>query len=167
MKLYMAGAIIALAVVSLPASAGAVTFRDPQGVFTVDLPRAPTVVNDSTVAKSGDKISLIEYTIDDGSAALNVMISDYSGTNLVISLDNAVNGMVGGGRTLRSNKTVQLDGHEGRYAILMDQQGNQFADQVYVLGRRLYQALSALPKNATDAQRQEVARFNNTFHFTQ
>ncbi len=167
MKRYLAGAIIALAVATVPASAGTVTFADPDGAFTVEVPRAPTVAKTSTVAKSGDKIPITSYTVDDGAVALDVMVADYTGTKATLSLDGVVAGLAGDGRTMRSNKTVNLDGHEGRYAILIDQSGTQFADQAYFVGRRLYQVLCALPKNATDAQRQEVARFNNTFHFTQ
>ena len=161
------GAIIALSVSAAPASADPVTFRDPEGVFTVELPRAPTVASDSTVVKTGDKVPLTEYVVDDGNTALEIMIADYSKANVEISLEGAVQGMVNGGRTLTSNKPITLDGHNGRFALLTDQDGNQLGDQVFVVGRRLYQAMSVLPKNPTDAQRAEVAHYNETFHFTQ
>src|SRR5438105_5496751 len=100
MKICMGGAIIALAVGSVPASAGAVTFADPDGAFTVELPRAPTVANSSTVAKSGDKIPITAYTVDDGAVALDVMVADYNGTTATLSLDGVVAGLAGDGRTM-------------------------------------------------------------------
>ena len=161
----VAGAIAAL-LLTTPAYAEWVSFSDPAGAFTIELPVKPTAKSDTTVTKTGSSIPLTEYVIDFDSIELVVMVADYSSSTEKLDIEGGVRALASDGRVLKSEKTIHLDGRDGRFARLTDKAGNEYTDQVFIIGRRLYQAITVLPAKAGDAQRAEIERFNASFHFT-
>lgn len=166
MKRRVAAGAVAALLLTTPAHAEWLSFSDPAGAFTVELPVKPTTKSDTTVTTTGSNVSLTEYLIDFDSIELVVMVADYSKSTGKLDIESGVRALAANGRALKSEKPVHLDGHDGRFARLTDQTGNEFTDQVFIIGRRLYQAITVLPAKAGDAQRAETERFNASFHFT-
>ena len=141
-----------------------ISYKSPDGAFTVDMPSAPTVATDSAMSAVG-AVPTTTYTNDDGVVGLMVMDGDLSNLQGTLDVEGAVKGILSDGRILKSETVVQLDGHEGRYVALSNSDGSQYVDVVYIVGRHIYQAMTAIPKDATPAQAAEAERFVQSFHF--
>jgi len=167
MKSWAVAAIPALFLAVAPAWADSdwISFKGAGNAFTVELPRSPAITTKSTETNANEIVPLTEYLIDDGNVALIVMDGDFSAAQSAINVDSAVKGMQDDGRVLKSESVIQLDGHEGRYVLLVDKNGFQIAYMAFIIGRHFYQAISVLPKDATQAQAAETARFAASFHF--
>ena len=157
------GVMIALFIPITQVQAAWVTFRDPDGIFKANFPRAPKV-SDASYELNGEMIPTNLYGIDDGQVGLMIFIGDYTRSLQTLTINDAVRKMVTNGRTLKAYTVIHVDGHEGRYATLVEK-GNQFDDEIFVVDRRVYQVITGhLPKPSA-AQLAEVARFHQSFHF--
>ena len=158
-------ALLLLAAVPAQADPDWLAYSDPKGGFTVDLPREPTVkIEQVEETATHETVPLSKYMIDEGSCAMIVMDGDFTASPSTLDVEAAVRGMLSDGRVLKSESVIQLDGHEGRYAVLTDSNGYQLTDMVFVVGRHLYQAITVLPAAATPAQAAEIAHFAQSFH---
>jgi hypothetical protein len=141
-------------------------FRDPTGVFSVQFPQPPVIKTDSTRTSGGVDIPIVEYQIDRGSAAMIVMIGDFSTQS--VDPQAAVNGAVHGvqtGRTLLTDQADVLDGQTGRFVTLSDTDGNHFTDRIFFIGSKLYQAITVVPKEPLPGQVETVTQFTQSLHF--
>lgn len=143
------------------------SFTDPTGTFSLSVPEAPQVINNSTTLDSGKKIAMLEYMIDRGNYALLTMVSDYAGMNIDPShaVDSAVTGVQQDNRTLLTNTLVTLDGHTGRDVTLSDASGNRYLDRIFFFNDRLYQTITVVPKDATADQTSTATRYAQSLHF--
>jgi len=142
-------------------------FTDPTGTFSLSVPEAPQVINNSTTLDNGKKIAMLEYMIDRSSYAMLTMVSDYSGMSIDASraVDSAVTGVQQDNRTLQSNTLVTLDGHTGRDVTLTDTSGNRYLDRIFFFDNRLYQTITVVPKDASADQTSVAARYAQSLHF--
>ena len=168
MRLWIAGVALALTLGSACAQSDPawLAFQGPSGVFTVDMPRPPTITTAPVVQSSGESVPMTRFAIDDGEVALFVMDADFTDSSKPISVDSAIQGLQSDGRVMSAESVIQLDGHEGRSATLTDKDGYQIVDLAFIIGRHFYQVLTVVPKDATAAQNAEVGRFSQSFHFT-
>ncbi len=143
------------------------TFRDPAGVFTVDMPGTPTVSPDTTKASDGKDVPILSYVIDRGTSAMIVMVGDF--TRFTVDPGKAIDGGVAAiatSKTIQSNTIDQLDGQVGRIIWFTDTDGNQYSDRVFFVNGKLYQVLTVVPLNGEAAAKTAAARFSASFHFT-
>jgi hypothetical protein len=168
MRILLAAVFIALFVTPAFAGDSWVAFRDPDTAFTVDLPGTPTVKSDSTKAGDGSDIPILSYVIDRGTAAMLVMIGDFTKQDVDPgkAIDAGVAALQADGRTLQSNVLDQLDGEVGRSVMLTDTEGDNYSDRVFFVRKKLYQVMTVIPANASDEQKADAARFSASFHFT-
>ena len=149
---------------TLNPSAPWISYKSPDGAFTFDTPRAPTVSPDSVTSSFG-VLPMTKYVTEDGGVSMIILDSDGSNLQAELNVESAIKATQSDGRVFKSESVVQLDGHEGRYVIFSDGDGDQFALLIFIVGRHIYQALSLIPKDATPAQAAEAVRFVQSFHF--
>src|ERR1700710_2070743 len=100
MRLWIAGAALALTLASASAQTGPDWLSFKGSVFTVDMPRPPTIATGANAETAGDTIPVTKYLIDEGPVALIVMDADFTGSPDKISVDGAVQGMLSNGRVM-------------------------------------------------------------------
>jgi hypothetical protein len=143
-------------------------FRDPDGVFTVDVPSTPAVSRSSVTADNGQSVPMLQYAIDRGADGMFVIVSDLSAFPLGDSgtvIDNAVNGIKRLGVSVPSDTGVTLDGQAGREVQVVDKDGNRIEDRIFYVGRKLYQVMHVLGPTAAAASEADARRFDDSFHF--
>ncbi len=159
-------AIAVLCAFTTQAAADPVAFRDPDGVFTAEFPRAPDVRNSQTKLADGTLVPLTTYVIDDGAVAMVVMVGDF--TQLpdanVSDLDSVAQA-ASASFSSKTFTTIDRDRQPGRDVTGVNPSGLQISDQVFALNRRLYQVITGCPSNPSAAQIAEVAAFKASFHF--
>ena len=161
----VAGAIIAALLASAPARADDwVSFRDPSGAFAVDFPSPPKLVS---LTKPGSLPAIsYEPSVDYEAVAVMVIVTDYSQSNAPLNLDELARSKITTGRILKSDVAIHLDGQDGRSLLVTDiQSGRALSNQMFVVGRHTYQAITVLPAEPTAAQLAVAQRFNASLHF--
>jgi hypothetical protein len=169
MRIAAATLVLALLGAATAQAADAwLTFHDPAAVFVFDAPRAPEAGQDSTQGPDGKAVPILTYTVDLGSAAYLVEVSDLSAYDADPNkfLDAAATGAEGIGVKTISATVVQLDGQPGREVVIDDKDGNRITDRIYFMKGHIYQAMSVVPPDATSAQVGDGQRFLDSFHFT-
>ncbi len=145
-------------------------FTSTEGRFSVQLPGTPTASNDSTPTAVG-KIELHLFTVtgDKGSAWI-ANYSDYPAALTKLSnpnkiLDGAMNGAVKGvSGTLKSKKTITVNGFPGREFEASAQQGLSFSGRIVLAENRMYQ-LTAVSVPGT-IPKSDVVKFFNSLTIT-
>jgi hypothetical protein len=157
-------------VVSNTASAANVwfPFKDPDGVFSVEVPGTPTVTADSTKLDDGTAIPLVTYEVDIGSSAMAVVIGDCR--KLQLDAGKAIDGSVAVLKqqavTIVADQLSVIDGQVGHEVIYLDKDGTRVDDRIYMVQGREYQAMTMTPKDATSEQTAQAQQFLASFHFT-
>jgi hypothetical protein len=145
-----------------------ITFHDPDGAFRVSMPETPKPGTDSVDNTDGNKVGMLEYTIDHGSNAMIVIVSDLTRYPNA-DRDQVIEGAVGGASksgTVQSDDPMILDGQHGREVKIVDKDGNNIDDRIFFVGGKLYQVMYVTPANATPAVTADMKRYTNSFHFT-
>ncbi|MBI1211740.1 MAG: hypothetical protein GC190_09780 [Alphaproteobacteria bacterium] len=142
------------------------TFKDPDGVFSVDFPGTP----DTTTSPGSNDIEKIRppsvrYMATSGAIAFVVSVADYSKTWMQPenAVDGAADGITNNG-TILTDTTVTRDGHKGRSVAAADQTSTTSA-LIFSFGGRVYQVLVVTPNSPTLEQQATIDRFNRSFHF--
>lgn len=166
MRMLLGAAFIALLFTPALAGDSWSTFRDPGGVFAVDMPGTPTVSADKTKAGDGSDVPILSYVIDRGTSAMIVMVGDFTGFTVDPgkAIDNGVASILAS-KTAQSNKIDQLDGQVGRNLLFADAE-NQYTDRIFFVNNKLYQVLTVVPRSGDAAEKTVAARFSASFHFT-
>ncbi|HXL99769.1 MAG TPA: hypothetical protein VN932_07540 [Rhizomicrobium sp.] len=144
------------------------TFNDPDRAFSVQVPSAPTVAHDSITNTDGQKVPMLEYTIDRGTSAMIVIISDltaYPDADHDKVMQGAINGAKSSATQTLSDQATELDSQQGRAVEIVDKDGNHITDWIFFVRGRLYQVMHVLPSTPAPAETAMVKRFQDSFHF--
>ena len=166
-RLFAALPLLLLATAAF-ADANWLVFPDPDGAFSVDMPGTPTVRHESVKGQNGTPVLMLEYTVDRGSNAVMVIVSDLSGITLPDTgtvVDNAIGGIKKEAVSVQSDTIANLDGQVGREIHVVDKDGNQIGDRVFFVNHKLYQILHVLMKGADAPAATDAQHFDNSFHF--
>jgi len=133
------------------------SFVDPSNTVSVSLPSPPVIEQEGKV-----KI----YTVDRGTVALMVRDFDFGDTTAdpAAMIDSGVKALSQLG-TVERQKTVIVDGHEGRDVVLSTAEGAIMEDCAFVIDGHLYQFLADREKGAPDDAQAMVATFVASIHF--
>lgn len=144
------------------------TFRDPEAIFSVDVPGTPTVTASTTKGDDGADIKMVTYMVDRQTLAMAVIVGDFSGRNLDPgkAIDAAVNGLQRKNGPLSANNIDQVDGQVGRSVSMIDADGDAITDRIFFVNAKLYQALAVTSKDATQEEKLDAQRFSASLHFT-
>ncbi|HEY2068800.1 MAG TPA: hypothetical protein VGG48_04535 [Rhizomicrobium sp.] len=170
MRIFLAG--LSLLVLATAASAAPhwLLFHDPDGMFSVNFPRAPAVSHESTPNTSDNTtVDMLEYTIDDGDTAMIVIVSDltrYPDADPSKVIEGAVGGAKGSAVQTLSDHDIRLGGHSGREVVLLDKDSNNIEDDIFFVNGKLYQVMYVLPVNPAAGKVDDVRRFEASFRFT-
>jgi len=143
-------------------------FQDPGNAFSAQVPATPAVSQDSVTNKDGQKVGMLEYTVDRGTSAIVMIVSDltaYPDADAGKVIEGAVNGAKGSAKSVVSDTAIQLDGQAGRDVELIDNDGNHIQDRIFFLKGKLYQVMDVLPSAPTAAEKETARRFQKSFHF--
>lgn len=160
--------ILAIVLIGGTASAAGdwLTFRDPGGLFAVELPSAPQVTHRTVPGADGTSIARDEYAVGRNAVAMVVTVSDLSqiaDTRAV--LDAAVKGAASGAARDLSDTPISLDGHGGRHVSFIDAHGSRFDDRIFLVGKKLVQVVAVQTQGADTVGTAAVQRFRTSFHF--
>jgi hypothetical protein len=167
-KLFAALPLLLLATAAF-ADTSWFAFPDPDGAFSVDMPSTPTVGHDTAKGDNGIPVPMLEYTVDRGSNAEMVIVSDLSTLSLPDGgtvIDNAIGGIKKEAVTVQSDTIANLDGQVGREIHVTDKDGNLITDRVFFVNHKLYQVLHVLMTGADAAAGTDAQHFDDSFHFT-
>ena len=136
--------------------------QPPAGGFSVLLPGTPEVSAQPISTQFG-RATMHTYMVTKGSEGY---MASYTDSLVPLdperALDGARNGALGNGRLI-SETQISLDGAPGRFFVIQTAE-MQFTAKVYVVGRRLYQAVTVTngqgPLSAT------AQSFLDSFRFT-
>jgi hypothetical protein len=168
MRDFFLAALLLLGFESSVAAARAewVTYPDPKGAFTVEVPRAPKISEKESKTESGRPFHQTTYLVNDTDVQLIVLVAEHDEALSNKSLDDIADAVAGDDLTLVSKQTITVDGYEGRLATLTDTDGFRYEFRFLVAGTRLYEVMWVKPKDPTDAQSADALRFSNSFHIT-
>ncbi|MEW6126210.1 MAG: hypothetical protein AB1757_04035 [Acidobacteriota bacterium] len=133
------------------------------GGFSVMMPANPQYTTRPIKTVSGHWVTQHVYSVEspDGRYAYFVAYNDYPYALDGEALNRACQGQADGmrGRIMRQ-ENVSISGYSGRVVRI---EGNDFigVSQVVIVGRRLYQVMFVMPKNANVPS--EASRFLNSF----
>jgi hypothetical protein len=171
MRLQFLLIFYALTLSLVPAEAAPwVQFTDPNGQFSVMFPHAPWVQTTNTKDADGTTTPITEYAAPegDGKAAMLMMVADLPGLNVdpqrVMDLAIALFAQ-DPKNSVQSNETQTLDGHVGRYLVLIDKDKNRISDRIFLFGGHMYQALTVTRPDASATDLADVQRFSDSLHF--
>lgn len=142
------------------------TFRDPGGLFAVDLPDAPQVTHRTVSGLNGKPVARDEYTVGRHAVAMVVTVSDLSQiADKRAVLDAAVKGAASGAARDLSDTPISLDGHPGRHVSFIDAHGSRFDDRLFLVDKKLVQVVAVQTRDASAPAIAAVQRFRASFHF--
>lgn len=148
-------------------------FSDPDGVFAVDLPNAPTVSHPQSKYPDGTPIPTTAYVIGGGGRSLGVEVGDFA-TAPDSAITDIVNGCVDGikkrasekfGEATATDSNYELDGHSGRAVHVTAPQGTQMDVRVFFVNHKLYSFLTMTTPAAIASASGDPQRFRDSVHF--
>lgn len=164
-------AVFLLLASAIPCSADVtwLTFKDPNGAFTVDVDGTPTVDPSPIKDESGKEWKNVTYTVNHSSSAMVVCDTDFG------SMKNASSGAAidGGVKNIKANKDnqvtseslVQLDGQIGREVIILDKDRNRLTDRLFFVANHLYQLMTVAMPSSNPQEVADSQKFQQSFHF--
>ncbi|HTQ14194.1 MAG TPA: hypothetical protein VMH86_09990 [Rhizomicrobium sp.] len=168
MRLVLTAALFLTVSTVEAAPPGWVTFKDPDAMFTVSLPRPPRATADSVTNTDGKQIAIRAYKVDRGDNMMLVIVSDFARyTDAVPS--KVVAGAVAGlqkSATLVSQTSDRIGRERGQHVSLTDKSGNTIDDRIFFVGGRLYQVMYVTQARPSSGLRSEMRRYTRSFRFT-
>jgi hypothetical protein len=145
-----------------------ISFKDPKGEFTVELPAKPSIRNTTANADDGTAYPVIEYTFELSQVALSVGVGEFPADERDPAgvIDACISGIKSHADTIEYDQPSVLDGHAGHEIIISNRNGVRFDDRVYYVDGRLYQVSTVTSKSTPGAQKVEGEIFLGSFHFT-
>ena len=163
-------AIVSFAVLNAPALADEtwLSFRDPLGGFTVELPGTPTVTH--TSSKSADGHDVNTATFDVLRPNYEVTMVDTHGDGVQLDPGQAIDAGATVFKTLVvqfvADSIVTIDGEVGREIVGIDKDGNRLDERLFALNNHLYQVITVTPKDDDDSRSAVIAHFVASVRFT-
>jgi hypothetical protein len=138
-----------------------------EGGFSVEMPGEPKHESKSTETAAGPiQFQMYSVELSSGSVAYIVSYNDYPKALVTFGkpdslLDGVVEGAVGKGRTVKSQRNVALEGHPGREFTAVLASGHDYSSRVFLVKERLYQLNVVSEPGKGDEQ--EKLRFFDSF----
>jgi hypothetical protein len=168
MRRLLAALPLLVLVTAAQAAGGWFKFKDPDGGFSVSVPSQPEVKPDSVTNTDGHIVPMLDYSIDHGTSAMVVIVSDltqYPDADSAKVIEGAVGGAKGSAQSVVSDTTIKLDGQSGREVQLLDKDGNHIDDKIFFVKLKLYQFMYVLPAKPDAKASADAKRFTRSVHF--
>ena len=138
-----------------------------EGGFAVEMPGEPKQETKATETAAGPiQFHMFSVEMSSGSVAYIVSYNDYPRALVAFGtpdslLDGVVEGAVGKGRSVKSQRNVALAGHPGREFTAVLASGHEYASRVFLVKERLYQLNVVSDPGKVDEQ--DKLRFFDSF----
>jgi len=148
------------------AETGMQEFTSKDGGFIISMPGAPKESVQNVDSAAGP-LELHQFLVEDGNVAYIVMYNDYprvpesQETFFKNVRDGGVNAVKG---TLKKEKVIARQGYPGR-AFDIETSDTLLLQDVYLVGKRLYQVILGVPK--ADSMPSRTNQFFGSFKLTQ
>ena len=147
------------------------SYRSPEGRYSVSLPKEPRLNTTEGLARNGDKIPQYVATCYDGTVLFSITYSDNPST-AACSIDDARNEMVKAVKgTLLDDKPMTVRGGTGRHIVISmrDEKDREYVNLVrfYVIGKRVYvlQMISTKAGASTPVFLEKAQKFFTSFNY--
>lgn len=143
-----------------------VTFKDKQGLFSVELPLKPEPANSVSSAPNGKQIPVISYVIENDFVSMSVVVADFKDTPVGETLLDDIIRNTSSGQVLMSNKTDTLDNRAGRRVMFTSvADGGVATARMFFFDGRLIQLTGVVYPEAEAEDRAMVTRFVESLRF--